>query len=264
MIYHSFLDDSKDKGMKRIMVSAGFCGTQERWAAFRADWRKKLKEHRLCYFKSSECWHVNGQFAKLRKSGKSYPTTEERALARKIRSEFLDVIRAHPFIRGIGVAVQLEHYRRYAAMPRVREVLPENPYKAALSSVMFETVGFIRMACKWDTNMVAFVHDESDDFPELWRCYSGFKDLNKKTAKFIGGFQSMDDKKTPELQAADLIANHATYLANKRLDLRDAVVEMRENISLLGIWDEEYIKSGLTRNLIKNGIPLPVELGSSK
>jgi len=129
---------------------------------------------------------------------------------------------------------------------------------------MFETVGFIRMACKWDTNMVAFVHDESDDFPELWRCYSGFKDLNKKTAKFIGGFQSMDDKKTPELQAADLIANHATYLANKRLDLRDAVVEMRENISLLGIWDEEYIKSGLTRNLIKNGIPLPVELGSSK
>jgi hypothetical protein len=260
MVYHSFLDDSHDRGAKRIMVSAGFCGTRDRWAAFRADWRQKLKEHRLCYFKSSECHSVSGPFAKLRNGDKAHATTEERAQARGIRAQFLDVIRAHPLIRGIGIAVQLEHYRRYAAMPRVKEVLPENPYKAALSSVMFETVGHIRSACKYDTNMVAFVHDEGDDFPELWKCYSAFKEINKKTGRYLAGFQSMDDKKTPELQAADLIANHATYLAEKRLDLRDAVVEMRENISMLGVWDEEYIRSGLRRNLFKNGIPLPIEL----
>jgi hypothetical protein len=258
MIYHAFLDDSHDRGAKRIWVSAGFCGTRDRWAAFRTDWRQKLKEHRLCYFKSSECYSVSGQFAKLRRSGKSYATTEERSNARKIRLDFLKVIRAHPFIRAIGVAVQLEDYRRYAALPRVKEVLPENPYKAALSSVMFETVGYIRMVSKYNT--VTFVHDEGDDFPELWKCYSSFMEMNKKTSKFIDGFQSLDDKKTPELQAADLISNHATYLAGRRLDLRAAAVEMRENISLLGIWDEEYIKSGLRRNLIRNGIPLPLEM----
>jgi hypothetical protein len=258
MIYHSFLDDSHDRGAKRVMVSAGFCGTRDRWAAFRTDWRQKLKEHRLCYFKSSECHSVSGQFTKLRKSGKSYPTTEERSRARKIRSEFLGVIRAHPFIRAIGVAVQLEEYRRYAALPEVKGMIPDNPYKAALSSVMFETVGFVRRASK--NNMVTFVHDEGDDFPELWKCYSAFKELNKKTARFIDGFQSLDDKKTPELQAADLISNHATYLAEKKLDLRDAVVEMRENISLLGIWDEDYLRRGVRGTLLRNGMPLPLEL----
>jgi hypothetical protein len=260
MIYHTFLDDSKDRGAKRIMVSAGFCGTRERWAAFRADWRQKLKEHRLCYFKSSECHSVSGQFEKLRKSGKPYATTEERKKAREIRADFLEVIRAHPFIRGIGIAVQLEDYRRYAALPRARERLPEEPYKAALSSVMFETVRYIREACKWDTNMVAFVHDESDDFPELWKCYVGFKEMNKKTAGFLSGFQSMDDKKTPELQAADLLANHTTYLAGKKLDLRDAAVEMRENISMLGVWDEGFLVKLLGSTLHKRGEPLPLEI----
>jgi hypothetical protein len=258
MIYHSFLDDSHDRGAKRVMVSAGFCGTRDRWAAFRADWRQKLKEHRLCYFKSSECHSVSGQFAKLKKSGKPYPTTEEKSQARQIRGEFLQVIRAHPFIRALGVAVQLEDYRRYAALPGGKEVLPENPYKAALSSVMFETVGYIRMAS--NNNMVTFVHDEGDDFPELWKCYSAFKELNKKTAKFVDGFQALDDKKTPELQAADLISNHATYLAEKMLDFKDAIVEMRENISLLGIWDEDYLRRGVRGSMLRKGVPLPFEL----
>ena len=258
MLYHSFLDDSHDRGAKRIMVSAGFCGTRERWAAFRADWRLKLKEHHLCYFKSSECHSVSGQFAKLRKSGKSFATTEERARAREIRSDFLSIIRAHPFIRGIGIAVQLDDYRRYVALPDVKDVFPSDPYKAALSSVMFEMVKFIRELFKY--NVVAFVHDESDDFPDLWNCYRAFKEMNPKAAAFIGGFESLDDKKTPELQAADLIANHATYLATKKLDLRATKVDMKENLAMLGIWDETYIKAVLRMGLLKNGRPLPLEL----
>jgi hypothetical protein len=256
MVYHSFLDDSKDKGIgKRIMVSAGFFGTRDRWTAFRKDWRQKLKEHRLCYFKSSECHSVNGQFAKLKKSGQPYPTTEERKRAREIRTEFMSIIKAHPFIRAVGIAVQLEDYRRYAALPEAFTVLPADPYKAALSSVMFETVKVIRGYFKH--NMVAFVHDDGDQFPELWKCYQAFREMNTTTANLMSGFLPLDDKKTPELQAADLIANHTTYLAGRKLDLRDAEVEMKENLELLGIWDEEYMKAVLSHGLIKKGKPLP-------
>jgi hypothetical protein len=258
VIYRSYLDDSGDRGAKRVMVSAGFCGTRERWAAFRADWRRKLKEHDICYFKSSECHSVSGQFDKFRKSGKRYPTTEERKKAREIRREFLTIIRAHQFIRGIGIAVQLEDYRRYAALPDAKEILPADPYKAALSSVMFETVQYLRMIFKYNT--VAFVHDEQDGFADLLNCYHAFKEMNKETSKLIDGFESLDDKKAPELQAADLIANHTTYLASKKLELKDADIEMQENIAMLGIWDETYVKAVLKRGLVHHGKPLPLAL----
>jgi len=258
MVYHSYLDDSKDRGAKRVIVSAGFCATKEIWEAFRLDWKRKLKEHRLCYFKSSECHSVNGEFTSLRKSGKSYATTEERKRAREIRGEFLSVVRKHPLIRAIGVAIQVEDYSRYAALPEVKDILPVDPYKAALSSVMFETVNHIRSIP--GHNVVAFVHDEQEPFDELQKCYLAFKEMNKKTREFVGGFAPMDDKKTPELQAADLIANHTTYLAGRKLDLKDAAVEMRENISLLGVWDEGFLVKLLKSTLRKHGHPLPLEI----
>jgi hypothetical protein len=118
MVYHSFLDDSKDKGAQRIMVSAGFYAGRGDWESFRIDWKKILNTHGLEYFKSSECDCVNGQFQHFRKSGKLYPTQKEKDKAREVRVELQSVLSHHPAIRGIGVAVQLEDYRRIGALSR--------------------------------------------------------------------------------------------------------------------------------------------------
>jgi hypothetical protein len=258
MVYHSFLDDSKDKGAQRVMVSAGFYAGQDDWESFRIDWKKVLANYKLEYFKSSECHCVNGQFLHFRKSGKEYPTQEEKDRAREVRSELQLVLSRHPAIRGIGVAVQVEDYRRMASIPEAVNILPSDPYKAALSSVMFETVKHMRKASRH--SVVAFVHDDGDDYGELHTCYCAFREMNKRTAKFMGGFQPLNDKKSPALQAADLIANHTTFLMGRKLDSKDAVIEMQQNLSRLGYWDERYIAAVLKNGLAKKGKPIPLDI----
>lgn len=256
MVYNSFLDDSKDRGAQKVMVSAGFYAGREEWEAFRIDWKRTLKEHNLDYFKSSECHSLTKQFAQFRKG--PHPKPEEKAAARKVRAELQSVLLRHRAIRGIGVAVQLEDYRRVAARPEAADILPADPYRAALSSVMFETVKHMRKLSR--NSVVAFVHDDQDDFDDLRACYCAFREMNPKTARFMGGFQPLDDKKTPALQAADLIANHTTFLLGAKLDSRNALIEMRENISRLGYWDGTYVEAILRNGLVKRGKPIPLDL----
>jgi hypothetical protein len=46
----------------------------------------------------------------------------------------------------------------------------------------------------------------------------------------------------------------------KKLDSKDAVIEMRENLSRLGYWDERYIAAVLKKGLIKRGKPIPLDI----
>jgi hypothetical protein len=176
MVYNSFLDDSKDKGAQKVMVSAGFHAGRGDWEAFRIDWKRTLKEYNLDYFKSSECHSLTKQFARFRKG--PYPKPEEREEAREVRAELQSVLSRHRAIRGIGVAVQLEDYRRVAARPEAADILPTDPYRAALSSVMFETVKHMRKLSR--NSVVAFVHDDQDDFEDLRTCYRAFREMNPK------------------------------------------------------------------------------------
>lgn len=259
MVCTAYLDDSKDKCAKRVMVSAGFYGRRYDWLAFRVQWRRVLVKHGLDYYKSSECWSVDGQFRKFREG--DCATAKAKQKAQDIRRELQEVVRSQPDIRAVGVAVQLEHYHRMVVLPGASDVLPADPYKAALCSVMFETTKAMRKHAKGHSK-VAFVHDDSNPayFDELRATYREFLRFNKTTAKYIGGFQPSDNKITPALQLADLIANHTTFLAGKHLDLQDAKVEMQENIGRLVVWDDSYIRAVLEHGLLKKGKPLPFEL----
>jgi hypothetical protein len=254
MIFQTFLDDSGHKA-NRLMVSAGFCARREVWLEFEMDWKETLARHELPYFKSSECNHVSGQFRKLRKG--KYAQDDEKAEARRIRDDFLGVIARHDGSVGVGVAVEMEPYERLAQLPGAQEVLPQNPYRAALSSVMFETVKRVRSR---DRNcMVNFTHDDGDE-ENLSVCYQEFRKLNPKTAKHLGGFGFFNDKLITGLQAADLIANHTAYIGAKNPDAISGVLEMRENIAFLAKWDELYIAAVLKHGLRKRGEPIPLGL----
>ena len=188
MVFQAFLDDSGHRA-KKLMVSAGFCAKREVWAEFRKDWDAARLRHGLDYFKSSECNHVDGQFRQFRKSERAQP--DEREHARSIREDFLAVIARHRGIVGVGVAVEVSPYERLALLPEAKGVLPQNPYKAALSSVMFETVKRVRSR---DRNcMVAFAHDYGDE-GNLSASYQEFRKMNPKTARHVGGLGFMDDK----------------------------------------------------------------------
>jgi hypothetical protein len=254
MVFQTFLDDSGHEA-NRLMVSAGFCANREVWRAFEVDWKVALARHQLAYFKSSECNHVSGEFRKLRKG--KYAQDDEKAEARMIRKDFLDVVARHDGIVGVAVALEMEPYERLAALPGAKDVLPQDPYKAALSSVMFETVKRVRSR---DRNcMVNFTHDDGDE-ENLSACYRGFREMNSKTAKHLAGFGFFSDKLIVGLQAADLIANHTGYIVSKSPDVREGLLEMQENIAFLALWDEPYIQAVLKHGLRKNGEPIPLGL----
>ncbi len=259
MVYQGFLDDSKDANQSKMFVCAGFFGSNDDWGSLRIDWDRILRENEIDYFKSYEYNHLTGQFARFRTS--AYPPPSGRQAAKGIKDALLQVIKNHRSIRGAGVAILVEDFEKVCARPEAAGVFGGSPYHRALESVMFETVKMIRKGSPH--NMVAFVHDDESDFATLHQVYLGFRKLNPKTAKRMGGFGALSDKQHPPLQIADMIANNTLEIGMKYITKGQpdqAKASMRENINLLGYWNEHYMLSALKHNLIRVGRPIPLDL----
>jgi hypothetical protein len=263
MIYNCYLDDSKDQKQEQMIISAGFYGTQSEWGSVRLEWRKRLLEDGLEYFKTSEYKSLDGQFAKFKTS--TYPRPTGRDAARKIRSALLEIIKRHPQIQGVGVAIPVQDYKEVCSRPEAAGVFGGDPYHRALESVIFETAKIVRK--KPGRNMVAFVHDDGPDFDQLRAIYKGFVKFNPGIGKACGGFQPLDDKLHPPLQTADMIANFTLGIGQKWLEdgrTPQKKTEMKENISLLGIWETRYMLSILRHELKRWGKPIPLDLESEE
>jgi hypothetical protein len=259
MVYHCYLDDSKDAKQSVLYVSAGFFALRNEWNDLRTAWNRTLKENGIEYYKSSEYNYLTGQFAKFRTE--QYPPPTGRDAAKAIKNALQEVATGRLAIRGIGVSVPVEDYRRVCARPEADGVFGGNPYHRALESIMFEIVKMVR--ARPGHNMVAFVHDDESDFETLHKFYLAFKKKNRKTAKFVGGFVPLSDKDHPELQMADMIANSTLEVGIDRLkkgETDKARVAMKENINKLCWWDEHYMLSVLKHNLAINGKPIPFDI----
>ncbi len=256
MIYHCYLDDSKDQNQSQMFVSAGFYGMREDWSALRTAWTARLRRDGLEYFKTSEYKMLTGQFAKF----KQYPPPTGRDKARELRSDLQTILKQVPAIRGIGICIPMDDLEKFYSRPEAQKFCG-NPYQRALEGVIHETVGCIK--AKSGRNMVAFVHDDGTDFDELRGYYNAFKAISPKTAKYMAGFQPLSDKDHPPLQAADMIANLTLGIGLKWLETGrkiEKLKEMEDSIGKLGVWDEHYMLSVLKRNLIRLGEPVPPDL----
>jgi hypothetical protein len=259
MVYTCYLDDSKDQNQSKIVVSAGFYGTKDDWVKLRVAWKKRLKEDGLDYFKTSEYKSLTGEFSKFRTA--AYPPPKGREKAMQIRSDLKQIFKRIPGIQGVGVVIPLDDYGRVCERPEAQDVFVADPYRRALEGVLLDAVKLIRQ--KSGQNVVAFVHDDDQDFDRLRQIYNEFKILNPKTAKFMAGFQSLDDKLHPPLQMADMMANLTLGVGLEWLETGrtpSKLKEMEENIRFIGAWNEHYMLSLLKLNLIANGRPVPADL----
>ena len=266
--FHLFLDDSKDANQSKMFVSAGFFAGRDDWGSLRTQWDRVLREAEIEYFKSSEYNHLDGEFARFRTA--AYPPPSGRNAAKEIKDRLQQLVKNHPSIRGVGVFVIVDDFNKVCAHSEAADVFPPNPYHRALESVMFQTVKLI--SGRPGRNMVEFVHDEETDFPVLHQLYLEFRKLNPRTAKRIAAFGALSDKKHPPLQMADMIANNTLevgmdYIAKGRPEEAKTALKtiaMKENISLLGYWDEHYMLSILKGNLLRLGRPIPLELDTEE
>jgi hypothetical protein len=258
MIYNCFLDDSKDQKQEQMIISAGFFAPAKTWEALRSAWNKCLRDYGLEYFKTSEWKMLSGQFKKF--SGTDYPIPRGRNAANKIRDDLHRILENATGINGIGVAVPVADYSEVREMPEAKAMGTfEGPlYHAALVAVISETLNVMRNHA--GSNMAAFVHDDGDDFDELRAVYKGFIKTNRYWAKYAGGFQPLNDKKHPPLQAADMAANYALQLGQKWLSSGRAEQERQEfkkSIKWIGLWDKTHLLRLLRDQYKHRKLPIP-------
>ncbi|MGO9721918.1 MAG: DUF3800 domain-containing protein [Methylocella sp.] len=260
MLFHCFLDDSKDQNQSKLLVSAGFLGTKDDWHRLRIGWKKQIKKDGVNYFKTSEYKMLNGEFSRFKAA--AYPPPTGREAASRIRSNLQATLRKNPRILGVGMAIPVDDYNRVCARPEAQGIFPGDPYQRALEGVLLEAVTLAHKLTG-PSAKVAFVHDDGPDFDHLRAVYNGFKIANPKTAESMIGFLPLSYKEHPPLQLADMVANFTLgvgldWLANGR-EARWAS-EMQDNIGKLGIWTEHFMLSVLKRNLIRKGKPVPLDL----
>jgi len=259
VILKCYIDDSKDSKQEKVYVSAGFLGNKKDWAHLTSDWNKCLLRHGIEYFKISEYKMMKGQFAKFRALG----NPQSRNAADQVKTELQQIINDHKqTIAGVAIAVNVPDYEKVCSRPEAKTILGSNPYHRALESLFYQTCKKVRRDLGRNV-LVSFVHDEGDDFPELFALYKDFKKKNKKTAKLMGGFIPLDDKLVPALQMADMIANNIQQkgvisLKSRHFSKED--FEMHENIVLARIMNEDYMLNVLKRELIERKLPIPADL----
>lgn len=258
-VYKCFMDDSKDSKQAQMLVCAGWIGERNDWLDFCRRWNKRLEPEGIDYFKTSEYKMLRGQFERF----KQLPAPEGRKAAKAIRDDLLAIIRSYDQLRSVGVCIPMDEWDAVASRPEARGIL-EYPYRRAIESVWTETVrrGF-RRSRPHRHSVVLFIHDDGPDHAELGSLYSAFKALNPRTAKYMAGFSTLDDKINPPLQAADLIANHSLEIGidwanNGKTKAKE--LELQESMGFLAVWREDYAKGVLHHELKRKKLPIPDDL----
>lgn len=260
-VYKCYVDDSKDNEQSKMLVCAGWIGERNEWLDFTKRWNARLKHDGLGYFKTSEYKMLKGQFEKFRK----LPSPDGRNAAKTVRDDLLAIIRSYEQIRSVGVCIPMDEWNIVASRPEAAGIL-EFPYRRAIESVWHETVrrGF-RRSRPHRNSVLAFIHDDGPDAAELASLYRNFKAINPKTAKYLVGFSVLDDKATPALQAADLIANHSLEIGldwMKEGKTQAKELELQESMGFLAVWRERYARGVLHHELTRKGLPIPADLAA--
>jgi hypothetical protein len=229
MLLWSYIDESSDGSQKKAFVAAGFMAPVADWIALRKPWKRKLKEHRIAYFKSSECRNLQGEFHKYKRE-LGLETGKEKALL--IRDELEKIIRGSSVI-GFAMGVSMADFWKLNAAPEVKA----NPRwntdheDAAFRLLIHALVSRLKTEFRGKNYQIGFVHDESSKSAKLKRSYDCFKRQHPDLAECMRNFTSLDDKKHPPLQMADLMADVARDMITRKIDNPELGVTPRQGVT---------------------------------
>jgi hypothetical protein len=246
MLYRTFIDDSADQKQEIIMVAGALMGTQKQCNELGRKWSACLKRHHIRYFHSSEYNWLDGEFKKYRDADK-YPKPAGRDAARLIRDD-LDAVVKQSSLLGIASVWPLPAYRKIVKEYELHKKLDPDPFSAAMQSVMRECALVSKdlpQGKKNKENVVAFVCDDTDNAPKYAAAYAGFKAKNLLLQDILGGMIHRDDKNTPQLQAADVVASIGREMALEylRTGAQSELKRLQGAFYKLVIWDEESMRT---------------------
>src|ERR1700686_414541 len=108
MLLRTYVDDSADQTQEKAMVAGAFVGFYHQWNKLQRQWRKRLKQDGLKYFRATEYYNLRGEFSRFRDPIK-YPMPKGGQAATALLND-LETIIHESQVMGIAVCVDMQIY----------------------------------------------------------------------------------------------------------------------------------------------------------
>ena len=206
------LDDSADGQRKKIFVVAGFLGDSEDWFEVERLWEKRIKSEGLSYFRATECYSLTGEFIKLVKQYGA-PTARDKS---GVLLDDLKLLIKSSNLQAFCLGVSIDDYKTVRDEPNGHLVLEQDPYIQAHKMLIYAVARVVRAS--ESPSPVAFCYDEHSKAAMLQKDWAKFKENHPMAAECMATLMPLDDKTTPAVQAADLIAHSTKRYFENRID----------------------------------------------
>lgn len=257
MLLRTYIDDSADETRERAIVAGAYVGFYRQWNALQKQWRKRLKQDGLKYFRTSEYYSWRGEFARFR-NPTTYPKPNGQMASKALFNDLEEIIHQSQLM-GIAVCVDMKDYSDVRANEPNGHIFPEDAFEVAIQALVKLCAEIVRDDWNVNPRQVAFVCDDSSSSARIVKVYTGFKASNPSLAEFMGALVHQDDKRFPQLQSADMMAHlakgrfidwlddpkKATFTDNEALKER----LNRLNVHQIAVWDRNYMMAVLRHEL---------------
>ncbi len=203
-MFRAYFDETSDD--VNAFPMAGWLADVTEWEKFAPAWTIELEAApSIKYFKHNEAFGLKGEFA-----GWPEAKRDEKILS------LAEVIAGHD-VAGIIGAISLPQFNTlfaHSILPKraLRDIITfTEPYHFASQTIIAGTLGFQTMEAKNLTDQVDFVFDEGVSFlTDSVKIFpQTLSNLPAEAHAIMGTVSTADDKRVPELQAADLLAGQA-------------------------------------------------------
>lgn len=199
-----FLDESSDETRKDIFCVGGFVAHRDFWKAMQTLWVSRLDQDGIDYFRTSDCKSLSGPFEKLiRKHGSR---SKAHIVADKLRGDLKTIITPYHWM-GFALGVPMADYNAvFRVSPSAHLLYLEgDPTEAAFSKLIYLVAESAREnAPEFD---LAYVIDESSYSGRIADAFKAIKQNHSELASTMRTILPLDDRVTPPLQIADLVAS---------------------------------------------------------
>jgi hypothetical protein len=239
MLILGYIDDSADQSKSIAAVAGAFLGDEAQWKRLATAWRERLAAEGVPYYRSTSLKSWRGPFFCYQDRA-HYSVEQAREAERTLRAHLQSIIRVSGVI-GFAHYIPLEMYNRVrATVPMAAEVFPKDAFYPVMQSLIRDCAKTFREHYG-DKHQLAFVCDEGPSSHLIFEVYKNFKYHNTDFSNLVGPLSFGDDKITPQLQAADMMAAIGRDIAIQHLKVGATSHDGPLNPSIYFVrhWDEK-------------------------
>jgi hypothetical protein len=249
-VLDSFLDESSDQKQEHVFCVAAFLAQKQYWQEIQGRWMDRLAQDGVKYFSAKDCNSVHGPFEHLHKL---HGLEKAKQITSALRNDLANILIGSHW-HGFGFGVLIPDYKDVLAeFPIANRFYAADPTEHIYSQAMYEVTRATRRKAKgWG---VAFVIDQSDYDEYVIAAYKAMKVNQPAMAESAKTILPRDDKETPPLQMADLLASVTKDMfldwVTNHPNQKTAPIPKRwfDNFEKIGKWDRAFMLHSLDKTL---------------